>query len=144
MPTLEEVLAHHGIKGMKWGVRRGRNVSANHPPSEDAAKAGAAKTKAKTSGTHSLSNKELQDIVTRMNLEQQYSRLNPKNNPVKKGEAFVKEGLAVFGTVSALHAAAKSPLAKAIKTELSKPSTTKNAKKAAKFLSDAQLNKAFS
>lgn len=121
MPTLEEVLEHHGIKGMKWGVRRNKTPSVQLAPSDDHKNAHGARTIAKTSGgTHALSNKEIQDVVTRMNLEKQYSQLNPKTNPVKKGQAFVKEGLAVFGTVAALHAAVNSPLAKALKENLNK------------------------
>lgn len=71
-------LAHYGVKGMKWGVHRSEDGSSEKKPaSEDFEKANKARTIAKTSGTKALSNKELQDIVTRMNLEQQYSRLNP-------------------------------------------------------------------
>ena len=94
--TIDTVLAHHGVKGMKWGVRKsretvpvstktapGRKVKTsggqNHSPSEDAIKAAKIRQQAKKSTTDSLSNKDLQDLVTRMNLEQQYSNLN-KNN----------------------------------------------------------------
>lgn len=120
MTTLDDVLAHYGVKGMKWGVRKSRSAPRG-PASEDHARASAAKAKAKShGGTHALSNKELQDIVNRMNLEQQYSRLNPKKNPVKSGERYVKEALAVFGTASAVYAATQSPLGKQLKAELSK------------------------
>ena len=90
-----EFLEHFGIKGMKWGVRRqkkttqvgnvttvqkeGRRVRAKGGKrlvaSEDAVKAAVARQKAKKSTTDSLSNQELQALVNRMNLEQQYSRL---------------------------------------------------------------------
>lgn len=74
--AVDEFLAHYGVKGMKWGVRRKK--SDREPASEDAARAAELQTRLKKSGTSALTNKELQEVVTRMNLEQQYSRLNPK------------------------------------------------------------------
>lgn len=77
-----EVLEHHGIKGMKWGVRRsggsgssGGHAGGGHSTSADAAKAHELASRAKTSGTHTLSNQELEHLTKRMNLETQYSRL---------------------------------------------------------------------
>lgn len=82
---------------MRWGVRRndgnpvevsldsqpGSKVTTkggyNQPASEDAKKVAVSKQKAKTSSTDSLSTKELQELVNRMNLEQQYSKLTSKN-----------------------------------------------------------------
>lgn len=58
-------------------------------PHEDAKRAKTAKTKADTKGTDSLSNKELQDVITRMNLEQQYSKLSPKTTSA--GQKFAKD-----------------------------------------------------
>lgn len=109
------VIAHHGVKGMKWGVHRSARIAAGetvvtqkraggklkvaggkgivvHP---DAEKAAVSKQRAKKSGTHALSNKELQDLVTRMNLEQQFSRLSSKKKG--GGQAFVEEQLKQAG-----------------------------------------------
>ena len=106
MPTKRQ-LTHYGIKGMHWGVRREdphptsdrvetkngkiRSVTLskarqeNNSESHDAARAAILKKTAATKSTDSLSNKELQDLVTRMNLEQQYSRLTqPANGSAKK------------------------------------------------------------
>jgi hypothetical protein len=69
---VDEFLEHFGVKGMKWGVRKRRDSS---PGSSDYERASAAKNVAKTKGTKALSNEELQALVNRMNLEQQYSRL---------------------------------------------------------------------
>lgn len=92
----DDILAHHGIKGQRWGVRR-RNPSGpesvsvklnkhgqiaktsggrNQPAHEDAIRAAIGKRVVKSSGTHALSNQQLQDLVTRMNLESQYGRLS--------------------------------------------------------------------
>lgn len=116
----EDVLAHFGVKGMKWGVRRSSGSKDSSPGSEDFEKARTALGKAKSGGTKALSNKEMQEIVTRMNLEQQYSKLNPKTNPIKKGQKAANEVLAVFGTAAALHAASKSPLAQELRKNLAK------------------------
>lgn len=109
MPT-KRALTHYGIKGMHWGVRRedptsgmppeqnrveskngkitrvtvSRNTRENPNPAEDAAKAAVLKKRARTQSTDSLSNKELQDLVTRMNLEQQYTRLAQGSNTSAK------------------------------------------------------------
>lgn len=74
--SLDEVLAHHGIKGMHWGVRR-KNPSAGTPSSEDHDRASALRTQRRSSGTRTLSNKELQDLITRLNLERQVKQLAP-------------------------------------------------------------------
>lgn len=102
----KEYLAHFGVKGMKWGVRRdrspvpittshvpGKKVSAKggkyQPASEDAVRARELKQKARKSTTDALSNKELQDVVNRMNLEQQYNRLDQTKSA--RGKNFIKK-----------------------------------------------------
>jgi hypothetical protein len=59
--------------------------------SEDARRAAAGRQSIKKSGVHSLSNKELQEVVTRMNLEQQYVRLSTPQK--KQGKSFVDEAI---------------------------------------------------
>ena len=99
--TIDEVLEHYGVRGMHWGVRKkasstpsssgpepvvvktkGGSIKtsggAGHPVSEDARKAAEGRRKAKESGPNSLSNQEMKAVVERMNLEQQFSKLNPK------------------------------------------------------------------
>ena len=99
--TSEDFLAHYGVKGMKWGVRRksaedraaaseakaakkaakveasktARKEAWKRPITEDAATASASRSRGEKHGTDALSNKELQALVTRMNLEQQYTTL---------------------------------------------------------------------
>jgi len=78
----------------------------NHSPSEDAKRTSAYKQQAKASTIDSLSTKELRDLVDRMNLEQQYSRLNPKQESA--GAKFVKKAMPVamkYGSGMALNAA---------------------------------------
>lgn len=97
----EEFLAHYGIKGMRWGVHNAdrpapvakpssaRSVvphgakkktkvevdgGENHPASEDAIKVAQARVKLKKSGAAALSNKELQEVANRIELEARVSR----------------------------------------------------------------------
>lgn len=105
--TDPNTMSHYGVKGMRWGYRGtkdsspvgvsltqvpGKRVKAtggqNAPASDDAKRAATLKQTAKKSSTDSLSNKELQDLVQRMNLEQQYARLSApqKSNGRKLAE----------------------------------------------------------
>lgn len=93
MTTVEDVLEHFGVKGMRWGVRRSQTEL--HTGSEDHRNAAAAASKAKKGGVKSLSNKELQDMITRMNLEGQYVRLKPPS----KGAVILKSGGKFVGEV---------------------------------------------
>ena len=70
----------------------------NHSPSEDAIRTAKIKQQAKASTIDSLSTKELRDLVDRMNLEQQYDRLNPKQASL--GEKFVKSTLSTGGSLA--------------------------------------------
>lgn len=97
--TIDNVLAHFGVRGMRWGVRRSdvelaRAAGGKQPASEDAIKAVTAAAKVRSANSlNVLSSAELQTLVKRMNLEQQYVDLTtPKNTPVsQKGEGFVKK-----------------------------------------------------
>lgn len=115
--TADDVLEHFGVKGMKWGVRKNRSGSA----SEDAQRADAARKKIKTEGgTKALSNKELQDLVTRMNLEQQYSTLTgkQKKSTLNKGQETAKSILGVGKTVNEAIVFVNSPAMKLLKEQL--------------------------
>lgn len=94
--TLDEVLEHHGIKGMRWGVRRGVGTPSAHPSSDDAHTTDASKAKVKSGGTHALSTKELQELVTRMNLEKQYKLLAPPSKGKQAGK-FIADTLLTIG-----------------------------------------------
>jgi len=99
------VLEHYGVKGMKWGVRKKRGsvetkpvqVSAKpgqkvktkggtgQPAHPDAIKAATSRQKARASTTDSLSTQELQDLVKRMRLDEDYRKLTaPKQGEVRK------------------------------------------------------------
>ena len=94
-------LKHFGILGMKWGVRRGRNVSSRFGKnknqtkgwSKDAKEAGRLKQKK----VSQLTNTELKTLNTRMSLENNYRSLNKSN--VSKGLAYVATASAMTGTL---------------------------------------------
>lgn len=104
-----EFIEHFGIKGMRWGVRsqgavttqahidsgivrRQTKIQAKggeaHPPTHDAITAAVSKQKLKKSGTAALSNKELKDLQTRLQLEIQVKQLTSS-----KGQKMVTKQL---------------------------------------------------
>lgn len=108
MDAVNEVLAHYGVLGMHWGVRKGRGlptavvlgnkkgrVSAkggeNQPAHDDAKIAAKSKRVAKKSSTDALSTEELQHLVNRMNLEQQYAKLSTQTKPKNAGSKLAGE-----------------------------------------------------
>jgi hypothetical protein len=90
-------LKHFGIKGMKWGIRRERGpdgtVGGAHPASEDAVRAVKTQQTIKATGSlNSVSSKDLQHLVNRMNLEQSYIKMTMESTPTKtKGGNFIKD-----------------------------------------------------
>lgn len=65
LPLTSNELAHFGVKGMRWGVRKKTQSKPRKSISE-------------------MSNQELQDHITRGNLEKQYKSLyQPKSMPAR-------------------------------------------------------------
>jgi hypothetical protein len=132
------ILEHFGRKGMKWGVisetsadgsaniklttgynRKGvvgiRTAGGSHQPASEDAKASATnKQIAKSSGLHALSNAELNKVISRMNLENSFTRLTTK--PDSPAKAFIKKLLGDTGKteLTALSKGTIGPLAKSV------------------------------
>jgi len=112
MGTLDEVMEHFGVKGMHWGV------SKSGPTSSDAQNAKGHRAVVKKSGTQALSNKDLQELVTRMNLEQQYSKLSHKPSRIAAGYKAVKVIVGVGKTANEIATFSQSATGKMLATKL--------------------------
>lgn len=146
-PNSELVLEHFGVKGMHWGHRKAQDTgnssgrtSARTPvprQSEDSKVFDKAMDRVDRGGTRSLSTRELQDVVNRMNLEQQYSRLTAPGESVNRldqGNDVVRKLLGYGKTINDVNKFMKSPLGKTI------VGGVKNAGKSAKVANNLRKN----
>lgn len=141
-------LTHHGVKGMKWGIRKRQYSSGSSSKRKKSSKRSLLsmfKRNKKTSNTQSstrktqqeqtkkkiniseLSDAELQKIVDRMRLENTYSQLNPKQITI--GERIVKamsDG-AISGLQNATQNTVSTFLTNAMK-DMMEDSSSKNKK----------------
>lgn len=114
---VDAFLEHYGVKGMKWGVRnRSRRDERRRAKTFGG-------SKQKKPAASELDDKELQQIVQRMNMERQYNSLTRTPNVldrVNTGTRVAGSILAVGATVNTAIAFSKSPAGQAIKRGLSR------------------------
>jgi len=76
----QDIIEHYGKKGMRWGVRRARQADGRVGDGE-----------ASKPSTSSMSTKDLQAAVSRMNLEKQYGQLQKERQPKSIADTILKK-----------------------------------------------------
>lgn len=104
----DDILMHYGVKGMRWGRRKGRTPSRGTQGKSDDFKK---YSKLKKKPSSQLSNKQLQSLANRAELEKKYKSLNP--NKIAKAKKVIATVLAAGSTAGSLYALSKSPVVKA-------------------------------
>jgi hypothetical protein len=115
---LSEALEHYGTKGMRWGVRK--NASGVIRGTEDHITARVLTNRARSKGTSHLTNAQLQAVVQRINLEQQYARLTHKPTKAEKARGYLKGALSAGKTVNEVIKFIDSPAGKILNQGIAK------------------------
>ncbi len=102
---VEEYISHFGVRGMKWGQRK-EGPGSVHPSSPDAARAHSTLAVIQKHGVKAVSSADLQHLVSRQGLEQQYGRLNEAH--VNAGKKAVQDFAVQFGKQQASALASKA------------------------------------
>lgn len=102
-------LLHYGVKGMRWGVRKKSSQRSTSSASE-------ARNAVRGKRVHEINDRELQAYINRLNMEQQFKRLN--KSKVDRGHESVKKILAVGATVNAAIAFGASPAGRQLAKKL--------------------------
>ena len=106
-------LYHVGVLGMKWGRRKGSKTNNSKKTKTEFSDDYKQSRQSKSKSYKSLSNKELQALTQRMELERKLRDL--KSSDYQKGLDVVKTITAAGTTIASLYALSTTPLGQAVK-----------------------------
>lgn len=102
--NLGEFLDHHGVRGMKWGVRKRRNESKR-------SRTFGSKGKKPVDPLKDMSDKDLREILNRLQMEQQFKNLS---TPKRSAGAEFAKSVALSVVRTQVSNAANAGIAKGI------------------------------
>lgn len=109
--TPEDFLAHYGVKGMKWGVRKDR-VKKSRKTKRTESSEHTESRRIKRKKLSEMTNDEIGTLNRRLQLEQQYNQLNP--SVYRQGRNAIKEVTSVINTANTVASLPSSPLGKSV------------------------------
>jgi hypothetical protein len=110
--TIDEFIEHYGKRGMHWGIHTEKDFFKTGTKKARSTSSEAKRVQVlRRKHPSSLTNKQLKTVNERMNLEQQFKRLNP--NKIQSGRRTAEEIMATVGVVFTAYAMSQTPLGKA-------------------------------
>lgn len=116
--SMEEVLRHYGVKGMKWGVHNNSAPAAESSADASQAHQIQSKIKADKGRIDSISNKDLDALLRRANLEQRYSKMLEEQSTMNKGRSQIQKLKKQYNELRDIDNMFGSPVQKALAKKL--------------------------